>query len=174
MKGKGMLQKNGVRNHPGPVAFLWRAKQSVWLAGSDDTIMFVRLWAEPSDQRGRPSSCGVTEERLSVLHTHDRHHQLTVTHPKQNSSWRSRCYHREFPPWKETTLAESALPAMSCSSELHHSTILLWRCLKSSLNTFLVLLPYDFVAEDKLWHARTSLQASVKTVQEKTHFGKTG
>ncbi len=43
MKGKGMLQKNGVRKYPGAVAFLWRAKQSVWLAGSDDIIALVRL-----------------------------------------------------------------------------------------------------------------------------------
>lgn len=29
MKGKGMSQKNGVRKYPSPVAFLWKAKQSV-------------------------------------------------------------------------------------------------------------------------------------------------
>lgn len=67
MNGKGMLQKNGVRKYPGPVAFLWRAKQSVWLAGSEEVTKLGRLWAVPSDQRGRPSSYGVTDKDHDAL-----------------------------------------------------------------------------------------------------------
>lgn len=70
IKGKGMLQKNGVRKNPGPVAFLWKAKQSVWLAGSRVFIVFVRLYDEPSDQRGRPSSCRARKRQTSRVECH--------------------------------------------------------------------------------------------------------
>lgn len=99
MKGKGMLQKNGVRKYPGPVAFFWRAKQSVWLAGSNDIIVFVRLYTEPSDQRGFPSSCGATEERyyaLCCIHVTDITSSLSLKYQKQNSSSGSKCCHGAF------------------------------------------------------------------------------
>lgn len=68
-----MLQKNGVRKYPGPEAFLWRAKQSVWLAGSGDVTVCVKLCADPSDQTSRPSSW---DSKDGSITRHERCHQF--------------------------------------------------------------------------------------------------